>query len=100
MARSVMAKSAEKSSSRSGSRSKRIIAIVRKMPKMSAAQNRRIAALLEKNKTPRMTAEDRRELRALLDLVDRVSYWNLASAIELEAMRSARSARPRARRTG
>jgi hypothetical protein len=79
-------------------RSSRIMAIVRRMPKLSAAKSRRLSALMEKRKDEGLTRKEDRELRDLLDLVDRQSYWNLAEAIEIEARSS--SAPRRVRKTG
>ncbi len=78
-----------KSKRRSKAKAARIRAIVRKMPKMPSLQNRRLTFLMEESKDRRLTNGEDKELRALLDLVDRQTYWNLAKAIEIEARESA-----------
>jgi hypothetical protein len=80
-----MGKLLENKTGRSKPRAARIMAIVRKMPKMPAAKSRRLTALIEKGKRARLTKKEDREVRALLDQMDRQSYWNLAQAIEIEA---------------
>jgi len=78
-------------------RSRRIIAIVRKMPKMQADRRKRLTALMEKTKGQGLTRKEDREMRELLDQVDRQNYWNLAQAIETEERNAAARG---ARKTG
>jgi len=70
-------------------RSARVKAIVRRMPKMPTTRRKRLDALMELSKGRRLTKPEDRELRGLLDLIDRQTYWNLAQAIETDARQSA-----------
>lgn len=70
-------------------RGARIREIVRRMPKMPAAQRRRLNLLMEMSKKTSLSKQEDRELRGLLEQVDRQTYWNLAEAIEIEARESA-----------
>lgn len=69
-------------------RGARIKAIVRRMPKMPAAQRRRLTLLMSMSKKKSLSKQEDRELRELLEQVDRKTFWNLAQAIEIEARES------------
>jgi hypothetical protein len=63
-----------------GSMRKQILRKIKQSPRIPAAQARRLNELIDKSKVQKLTVADERELRRILELVDRTTFWNVASA--------------------
>lgn len=52
-----------------------------KGPKLSAARQRRLDELIDKNRDSSLSARESAELEAILDEIDRKSFWRVARAL-------------------
>jgi hypothetical protein len=68
-----------------------------KSPRLPVSRQRRLNLLLEKNKDAPLSAKESAELEAMLDDIDRKSFWMVARA--LVEKRNASSARASTRKT-
>jgi hypothetical protein len=50
-------------------------------PRLSAARQRRLDALIDKSKEGTLAPKELRELESMLDSIDRQSFWMLASEV-------------------
>jgi hypothetical protein len=55
--------------------------ILKKAPRMPAAQNRRLNRLIDKSKAGELSAGEEKELRGLLETVDRQSFLMVANGL-------------------
>ncbi|HWE92751.1 MAG TPA: hypothetical protein VG269_02150 [Tepidisphaeraceae bacterium] len=54
--------------------------VLAKGPRLSAARQRRLDQLLDKNRESALSTDEATELESMLDEVDRKSFWKVARA--------------------